>query len=109
MDVKTVAKEMLKLFDGKPERWTQGAFVRIKVGRKLFVGDKSLVGHRRAVCWCLEGALSRVTAGWSPLYDKMSQELNRRIPGHHYLTWSDAPERTFADIEALLRSIAEGA
>lgn len=48
-DCKTVA-ELL----ADPKRWTKGCFARNEIGRKVNCYDES------AVCWCLEGAFSRI-------------------------------------------------
>ena len=89
-----IAREMLRIFDGKSERWCQG---------RMFLCD----GRGRPYARCLIGAsmeaADRLRCGG--IGGEVDQAIAQKFgdPG----AWNDAPERTFAEVQALLLSIAE--
>jgi len=71
------------LFSLGPERFTTGAFARDADGKPCGPNDE------RAVCWCLVGAIRKVTPEWRPgtdLYRLMRDELGLE----NISAWSDA-------------------
>lgn len=92
-DVLVKARELL----AEPGRWTQETAARDAAG--LPVGATS----DAAVCWCLIGALDAVRDGTTAL-----AQLRRTLGCSSVSAWNDAPERTHADVLALLdRAIAK--
>jgi hypothetical protein len=85
----------------KPEAWTQGAYARDASGRYV-----SLVSQE-ASCWCIGGALLKCSR-MGGNYDEVLFKLGGIFAGDSISAWNDAPERTHADVLALLdRAIAE--
>jgi hypothetical protein len=103
------ARAILALYDGKPERWTKGRLARDKQGDAV-----NNVRSHRAACWCIAGAAERVLPGPDAhgcSYDRDSYLAFRNLAASlvdpaHDAHWNDAPERTFADVVALLERIA---
>jgi hypothetical protein len=95
-----IAKEMLKLFDGKPERWTRGAFARAK-DPGFIVSPLS----DDATCWCLWGAVRRA-ADDAAVSEYMLDVIESTVDDG-IAEWNDRPGRTFDDVQKLLKSIAE--
>jgi len=79
-------------------KWTQQAYARLPDGTDVDWG------HPDAVCWCLASAI-RVCFGetvetWAVL-EYVREHLN--VADQFALAaWNDAPERTFADVKALV-------
>lgn len=101
-DIAAALRAVKKLVE-RPEAWTKGAIARDAEGVEVNETDRS------AVCWCLFGAIGRVA--W-----REEEEVSRYLcragssgPGPGEITlWNDAPERTHADVLALLdRAIKE--
>jgi hypothetical protein len=78
-----------------PERWTKEAFARDSPGE--LAGAQG----RDAVCWCLDGALMR-SVGGTPGRSAVLQLLSRAAQIDNIWTWNDAPERTHAEVLAVL-------
>jgi hypothetical protein len=99
-----IAHEMLRIYDGKPERWCQGALARCSAGKPCDPVD------RTAVCWCLTGArrLAKNALGAS-CDDVYGFALAIECIVNEYPPeWNDADERAFDDVVKLLTEIAEG-
>lgn len=83
-----------------PERWVKGDWARSASGRDVFWGSE------KAVCWCIRGAVNLVEQ-YSPSNSYRAQEkLALMATGKSELMalaeWNDAPQRTHADVLALL-------
>jgi hypothetical protein len=90
-----VGRELLAFFDGDANRWTQGSTAKDDLGEPI--GSHS----KHAVCWCLEGAVIRCGIGDGAF--ALFQVLGMPVT-----TWNDAPDRSFRDVNALLKRMAEG-
>ena len=78
-----------------PDRWTQGAMARDKRG------DVELDISSKAVCWCLVGSIRYVCRTFTRRWT--TYEFLAGLLGFEDIAeWQDAPERTHADILALL-------
>lgn len=94
-DLKAI-RELLSV----PERWTQGTGARNELGYKVAISND------QAVCWCIDGAAVKVTTrggggGGSILrYEALVQAFAYIHPD--FVWWNDAPERTHAEVLALL-------
>lgn len=100
--VQEIAQKMLELFAGDPRRWTQGAMARDADGKSTTARSPD------AASWCLTGARYRACRqlGAPQQHDETfldAVELRIRDEIPH---WNDDPERTFADIERLLKELA---
>lgn len=87
-----------ELFSG-PEKWTKGHNAREADGTETFTHDQS------ARCWCLWGALIKCYHGLSEETSRISYLLQATIPGGKVSQWNDAPERTFAEVKALVEKL----
>jgi hypothetical protein len=77
-------------------KWTKGAYARDKDGVE---GTKSF---KAAVCWCLSGAIIhcyRLDAS------RFLGVIQRRLNVAFIADWNDAPERTFAEVRALVEEL----
>lgn len=99
MDAAETAKKILELYDGKPERWTRGAFARLATDVQTSAHNES------ATCWCLAGAEIAIQSKDQADYDSFFNAM-AAITGMGMVEWNDRPERTFAEVEALLKEIA---
>lgn len=75
-------------------KWCKGANARDSSGRSVSSDSPS------AVCFCLRGSIYRAyddEISW----DKCFHSLAGRV-GKCLATWNDAPERTFAEVKAVL-------
>lgn len=92
-----IAREMLRIFDGKPERWNKG---------ELF-GDNHYLPEPHPHC-CLLGAslLACERMGLSAAVEAAFDEVLESRVGN-VGAWNDATERTFDDVVKLLTDIAE--
>lgn len=86
--------------------WTQGAFSKTKGGR--YNGD--LVAPRKPACWCVLGAIARVSdSDPTRPFEGIARDAmlaldcvaSGDVPG-----WNDAPERTQSEVLATLREAA---
>ena len=95
--------EMRKLID-TPEKWTKKCYARTALGAPTSYEDT------QATCFCILGALNRVTAG-KPLPGEVA-EIKRHLPYcFEFITldqFNDCPTTTHADILALLDRAIEG-
>lgn len=93
------AKNLLEFYAGDATRWTQGEDARNAFGNPV------PFGHPDACCWCLSGAiralwLSGLDAGrWFCFADRFAGD---------FISWNDAPGRTFAEVVAALEKVASG-
>lgn len=81
--------------------WTQNEYAKTRTGRPCSVTSP------RAVCWCLDGALWHETTaeGWDQAREAVIAVLDS--PPSFILVWNDDPDRTQAEVLALLdRAIA---
>jgi hypothetical protein len=105
LEVLRGARELLAY----PERWIKGEDAADVIGQPLENGY-----DEGAVCWCLAGALEKVSGrtqdcGVEPAYQAVDDLI---VDATNVREWNDAPERTHAEVLALLdRAIAsaEGA
>lgn len=75
-------------------KWTQGRDARDANGNEILpLADE-------AVCWCLGGAL--VKAG---IFQLIGNLLFKPLNGQSIWLWNDAPERTFAEVRALIEEL----
>lgn len=108
MDVATVLNAAADLIE--PEgRWTQGTLARDEAGLEVHNPDDA-----EAYCWCVAGAIQRVTGGgWSDADFAIYHASRRAVLGAVGLgeddsiaPWNDAPERTQAEVITALRQAA---
>ena len=80
-----------------PQQWTKDAFARDATGKVCeFLSPK-------AVCWCLEGALYNACLTHEQFWTVYTLLVDLITPPELALSdWQDKPERTHADILALL-------
>jgi hypothetical protein len=89
------------------DRWTKGSNALDKYGHSV------LTDNPTAVCWCLRGAILACTYKyvhddpWLDWDDALHNVVARAIGDTSYIErsivhWNDAPERTFADVKAML-------
>lgn len=97
-----IAREMLRIYDGKAERWCQGTL-------KKWADD---VDSDEPCAWCMLGASAeaceRLRLGTITESD-FDEYVARKVGEDGVDVWNDAPERTFDDVVQLLTSIAESA
>jgi hypothetical protein len=78
----------------KPEAWTKGVYARSRDGASCPAGSDE------AVAWCLDGAMDRCHPNdWIEARRKL-RELLPDIASFH---WNDKPERTHAEVLALVQ------
>ncbi len=79
-------------------KWTQGAYGRDTHGKLT-----SIVSHS-AVCWCLVGALWLCYRDGGDGSDDAANDVERRVITRigNMAAWNDAPNRTFAEVRALV-------
>jgi hypothetical protein len=102
-----MARAILALYDGKPERWTKDTFARDASGA-------ALPPERRGACaWCIAGAAERVALSAlqnAPAARDAAFAFRMRVsaivPGGHDARWNDSPARRFRHVVALLERIA---
>ncbi len=86
-------------------RWTQGAYGRDTNGAPMSIESPL------AVCWCLVGALWRCyrTDVQGSSSDVIANDAERRVTTRigvmSMMAWNDAPDRTFADVHALIEAL----
>lgn len=98
LTAKEVGETLEKFYDSKAERWTQGSYAKASCGKDVAILSTE------ACCWCLAGAAYTCYGGeTTEAIDILIDAL-----GYIHLTaWNDAPERTFEDIQTLLRKMQE--
>lgn len=77
-----------------PSKWTKEAYARDINGKP--VGTKST----EVSCFCLSGAIDRCYQDSANIRLKIHSYLHESIP-----VWNDAPERTFEDIQQLIKEL----
>lgn len=78
-------------------RWTQGENARDDGGFPIAAESED------AICWCLAGAIKRCYGDEDEVLRVLRivhNRLNTQID-----IWNDAPERTFADVRALIEAL----
>lgn len=88
-----------------PEKWTQRATARDLNGFDL---SSEVALSKKAVAWCSMGAILACyedsnIAGNNTAADKYA--LLRDRVGNDVLKWNDAPQRTHAEVVAVLREL----
>jgi hypothetical protein len=89
-------KTVLELYEGHPERWTQGVMARDSGG------DRTCVLSEFATQWCLVGALRLVYGLTSKKYDPAWQKL-KRVIGEDSYTAMFNDEHTFEEVLEVVR------
>jgi hypothetical protein len=88
------ARELL----ADPVRWCQGAIARDAAGKS------SETWNPRAVAWCVLGAVRKVYPQGLAEFQRLAKTLAAR--GFDSVSeWNDAPERTHAEVLALLEEV----
>lgn len=79
-------------------KWTQGHAARNEKGERVWYKSPE------ACCWCLVGAINKcyVPAIRPEIFEKISDYINSRAG---ISVWNDAPERTFAEVKALVEKL----
>lgn len=81
-------------------KWTKGAYARNANGEDCYASSPD------AVCWCLDGAAMKCYTTLE--YNNICGILNRATKQRFhcgYISWQDAPERTFAEVKALVEEL----
>jgi hypothetical protein len=101
-----VAKAILELYQGDPDRWIQGQYATTWRKRPVAFTSKS------AKRWCLMGACYRVTGHafeWgaedSVILD-FRKQVQKATRCSHVLNFNDSPKTRFRDVLSVLRRIA---
>ncbi len=76
-------------------RWIQNIYAINNDGKSCYVTSKD------ACKWCLDGALRRCYL--LPQAKEIHKKLWDRIG--NYVIWNDSPERTFAEVKALIEEL----
>ena len=99
MDDRIVVLAVADLLE-KPGSWTQGAAARNAAGRPVHVIDED------AVCWCLIGALRRIT-GDVAIENRVAAKMGLPLPTigstHPLATFNDHPDRTQSEVVETIR------
>lgn len=61
----------------------------------------------RAVCWCMAGAMQRITPVLGNVYYRAHEFVARSLDIPTFASWNDAPGRTQAEVVKALRDAAE--
>ncbi len=79
-------------------RWTKGAYERNAAGEPIRFQKEG------AVCWCLVGAMQQcyLTEG---SYGARMRAVAAHVGCYDLTAWNDAPERTFAEVRALVEEL----
>lgn len=96
-----IARKMLRIFDGKRERWTKGELARSTTSQRVRPESPS------ACRWCIVGALRKACVGLDDrsFADAYAAIANRRRTCIEI--WNDTRGRTFNDVVKLLTEVAE--
>lgn len=94
-------------------KWTKGWFARDANGISIIYGygvcSESVALDGRACSWCLTGACKRCYPDTNDWWEKLKDIKERLIQKGYYGTslssWNDAPERTFAEVKALVEEL----
>lgn len=78
--------------------WTQKAFALDALGQPVRSRSEN------AVCWCAGGAIERVSADHSLIYQ--TWDALERVVGGPFTAWNDEPGRTQDDVVSALREAA---
>jgi hypothetical protein len=89
----------------QPNAWCQGSIARDANGERV-----ALTLEPKACSWCIIGAVSKAT-GFEKTPDGIFERIrNTAVGENEYISiggWNDAPERTQAEVVAVLRKAAE--
>lgn len=86
---------VLELFEGHPERWTQGTFARDRNGCDI---DPESTG---AATWCLSGAMKLVYEYETREFDDAYSRASKLIDGNRCCAFND--EHTFKEVLEIVR------
>lgn len=109
MTPQETARRILAWYGGDASKWTQNAHGRDADGRGY--DDDDFKRHRKGggeiTCACLIGAesIARGFVGIAYGDDHFGDRV-QALTGQIVVAWNDAPERTFADVVAILERIA---
>ena len=112
----TLINRILKILN-TPEKWTKTAPARDISKTAVYFGSDE------AICWCLDGALSKAlweqkltSRKWTNSFKKITKALNtvlgiiptdlHRKEGY-YITFNDYPETTYEDVISTLKKAKE--
>jgi hypothetical protein len=97
--VKNLLVRLDNLLDNK-DKWTQGAFARDKDGNAVHYDDPT------AVCYCLTGAISKVTLDASDYilgsYYELTREVAKNLPSGQILLAAFNDSSNFTDVKRLI-------
>lgn len=101
--VQEIAAEMLRVFDSKPERWTQGSLARDAEGAPV------CLSRNPPVAFCVSGAFAEVCKGTPTTRPERVAFIAalERCTGNNVPAWNDDRDRTFEDVQKLLTELAE--
>jgi len=102
----TTAKDVLvgtRALLSDKTKWTQEVFARDPVGTAVNLYSPL------AACWCLEGAIGKVSSELGTGMGAAADLLRKQLPdGTSLIDWNDSKERTYQDVVDLLdKAIAE--
>lgn len=81
----------------KKSTWTQHAPARKKNGNVVNSTSSEAIG------WCLFGAINKCYDDKPDMYTEVREKLEQSIK--NIVRWNDAPDRTFAEVKALVRKL----
>lgn len=80
-------------------KWTKGAFARTIDNAQICSASQL------AVCFCLQGAMFRCYTILDEFRVTRIKILKELRSGDSIASWNDAPERTFAEVKALVEKL----
>lgn len=80
-------------------KWTQRTYA------KDANGEGVMWCVPEAVCWCLHGAIAKCYRGDFDRYERILGDFRRKVGLGDLWGWNDAPERTFAEVKALVEEL----
>src|ERR1700686_449534 len=84
-----------------PEKWTQGYIAKDTHGKAVSTKDEN------AVCFCLIGATRKADPDFHYMTAHVFMPVRIEFATRGISTWNDDPERTYEDIEELLKDAKE--
>lgn len=107
LEILKAARELLS----DESRWTKEASAR------TIAGEETDALSRKAVCWCMDGAIEKAMGGWSSCRDEYSKAADALAASTHdgigvlhrdeFVLFNDDPKTTHADMLAAFdRAIA---
>lgn len=106
MDIVEALKATKALID-TPKKWTKGALARAESGEPIYTDDPE------AVCFCLHGAVNRVSGHQEHLRrgakDKIALAIDTMYPGYGIAEFNDSSETTHEMMLELLDKAIDAA